>query len=373
MAEFKNRRDFLTHIQKLQQEFETRWKDRNIDALLHALQDMEAEIAEPNFWEKPEYAQQLSQKKATQEKLLKPWKNIQQELSDFPTLVELSYEEYENEHEALTHLEIEWKNVSARYQDLLLSEALMGPDDGCNAILSINSGAGGTESQDWADMLLRMYIRWAEQKSFRYDILDLQSGEEAGIKGATLLISGEQSYGYLKSENGIHRLVRISPFDSNRRRHTSFASVHIMPEIDDKIDIEVDENDLRVDTYRASGAGGQHVNKTDSAIRITHIPTNIVVQCQNERSQHKNRVTATKMLKARLYETEKEKQEENIKNRSGEKKSAAWGNQIRSYVMHPYKMVKDIRTGMESSSVESVLDGNLDDFIQAYLQNLVQN
>jgi len=215
-----------------------------------------------------------------------------------------------------------------------------------------------------------MFNRWFENRGFDVDLLDLQDGEEAGIKSASLLVKGENAFGYLKGENGVHRLVRISPFDSNKRRHTSFASVHVAPDLDDDVEVDIDEKDLRVDTYRASGAGGQHINKTDSAIRITHIPTGIVVQCQNERSQHKNRSTAMKMLKARLYELEKAKREAEVESKSGEKRDVAWGSQIRSYVMHPYKMVKDLRTGEQTSDVDSVMDGELDPFIESYLKNL---
>jgi peptide chain release factor 2 len=256
------------------------------------------------------------------------------------------------------------------FEELLMAEALTGVDDSKNAIVTISSGAGGTESQDWAEMLFRMYTRWFEKRGFAVETVDIQPGEEAGIKSATVIVKGENVFGYLKSENGVHRLVRISPFDSNKRRHTSFASVHIAPDIEEDIEINVDDRDLRVDTYRSSGAGGQHVNKTDSAIRITHIPTGIVVQCQNERSQMKNRSTAMKMLKARLYEMEKERMSEDIESRSGEKRDVAWGSQIRSYVFHPYKMVKDLRTDHETGNIEAVMDGDLDPFVNAYLKSL---
>ena len=219
-------------------------------------------------------------------------------------------------------------------------------------------------------MLLRMYTRWFDRQGFSYETLDLQDGEEAGIKSASLLVKGDSAFGYLKSENGVHRLVRISPFDSNKRRHTSFASVHVAPEIDDEIEVNIEEKDLRVDTYRASGAGGQHINKTDSAIRITHIPTGVVVQCQQERSQHKNRDKAMKMLRSRLYELEREKREEDAESRSGEKRDVSWGNQIRSYVFHPYKMVKDLRTGFETSDPDSIMNGELEDIVKSYLKSL---
>ena len=244
---------------------------------------------------------------------------------------------------------------------------LSGEHDASNAIVSINAGAGGTEAQDWAEILLRMYLRWCERKGFKAEITEYQPGDEAGTKGVTFTVSGAYAYGYLKAEKGIHRLVRISPFDSNARRHTSFSSVFVFPELSDDVDIEIQEKDLKVDTYRASGAGGQHVNKTDSAIRITHIPTGIVVSCQNERSQHKNRSTAMKQLKARLYELEMEKKENQAEALAGEKKDIAWGSQIRSYVLHPYRMVKDHRTGHEVGNADAVLDGDLDGFIEAYL------
>ena len=244
---------------------------------------------------------------------------------------------------------------------------LSGEHDASNAIVSINAGAGGTEAQDWAEILLRMYLRWCENKGFKAEITDYQPGDEAGAKGVTFTVAGPYAYGYLKAEKGIHRLVRISPFDSNARRHTSFCSVFVFPELTDDVDIDIQEKDLKVDTYRASGAGGQHVNKTDSAIRITHIPSGIVVSCQNERSQHKNRSTAMKQLKARLYEQEMEKKESEAEVLGGEKKDIAWGSQIRSYVLHPYRMVKDHRTGYEVGNADAVLDGDLDGFIEAYL------
>ncbi len=244
---------------------------------------------------------------------------------------------------------------------------LSGEHDSCAAIFSINAGAGGTEAQDWADMLFRMYLRYCEKKGFRTEITDYQPGDEAGLKGATFTVEGDYAYGWLRAEMGIHRLVRISPFDSNAKRHTSFASVFVFPELPDDVEVEIEEKDLKVDTYRASGAGGQHVNKTDSAIRITHLPTGIVVSCQSQRSQHKNRSAAMKELKARLYELEMRKKEEEAASIAGEKKEIGWGSQIRSYVLHPYRMVKDHRTGYEVGNTDAVLDGELDGFIEAYL------
>ena len=253
-----------------------------------------------------------------------------------------------------------------------LQEMLGGPNDNATAIVSINAGAGGTEAQDWAQMLLRMYLRYCEDQGFKTQIVDQQSGEEAGIKSATFMAQGEYAYGLLKAEVGVHRLVRVSPFDANHRRHTSFASVFVFPDIEEEIEIEVLEKDLRVDTYRAGGAGGQHVNKTDSAVRLTHLPSGIVVQCQNERSQHQNRAMAMKILKARLYEREVEARREEQRKVEDSKKDIAWGSQIRSYVLHPYRLIKDHRTGFEMGDVGTVLDGHLQPFIETYLMSNVQ-
>ena len=257
--------------------------------------------------------------------------------------------------------------LEKKLEDAELKAMLSGESDGNNAILAINSGAGGTESQDWADMLLRMYMRWGERNGYKTEVLDMQYGEEAGIKSATVHFTGDYAYGYLKAEIGVHRLVRISPFDSNKRRHTSFASVFIYPEVAEDIEVDIRDDDLKIDVYRASGPGGQGVNTTDSAVRITHVPTGIVVQCQNERSQHKNKASAMKVLRARLYEVEMEKKDEEKKAKEKEKKKIEWGSQIRSYVLHPYRMAKDLRTGVEMGNVDAVLDGDLDRFIEAYL------
>jgi len=267
----------------------------------------------------------------------------------------------------LSEIQGELNRIEKELGGFELQSMLSGEHDRANAILSIHPGAGGTESQDWAEILLRMYLRWAERRGYKTEITDYQPGEGAGIKDATITVSGEYAYGYLRSESGVHRLVRISPFDANKRRHTSFASVHAIPEIEDDIQIEIDETELRIDTYRSSGAGGQHVNKTDSAVRITHIPTGIVVQCQNERSQHKNKATATKILRSKLYKLEEEKQKEKLEEIQGEKKDIGWGNQIRSYVLHPYRMVKDLRTRVETGNADAVLDGEIDNFIEAFL------
>ena len=275
----------------------------------------------------------------------------------------LDEEDAEAEKEVAETLETLEKQVGIFEVECMFS----GEHDENNALITIHAGAGGTEAQDWVDMLLRMYLRWAEEKEFKTDILDYLPGDEAGVKGVTVMVKGHYAYGYLRSEMGIHRLVRISPFDTGGRRHTSFASVFIFPELDDNIDIDINEKDLRIDTYRASGAGGQHVNKTSSAVRITHLPTGIVVQCQNERSQHRNKDMAFKMLRARLYDREKEIQAKEQEKLGGEKKEIGWGSQIRSYVLQPYRMVKDHRTNCEVGNVDGVLDGNLEPFINAYL------
>ncbi len=279
----------------------------------------------------------------------------------------LDLAEDENDAEALEETQTRLREVTVSLADMELRQLLGGTDDRRDAIITLHPGAGGTESQDWAEMLLRMYLRWGDRRGYKTEIMEYQPGEEAGVKRVTFTIAGEYAYGYLKCEAGIHRLVRISPFDANSRRHTSFASVFVYPEIDDTIDVEVNESDLRIDTYRASGAGGQHVNKTDSAVRITHLPTNIVVACQNERSQHKNKAMAMRILRSRLYELEVKKQREMMDSYQKNKKDIAWGSQIRSYVLHPYRMVKDHRTNVEIGNADAVLDGDIDRFIQSYL------
>ena len=299
------------------------------------------------------------------QKVVEGWDEAQQELDDLLVLVELG-EEGEDE-ETLTEVRELLPELDKKVGQMEFARMLSGEHDSCDAIFSINAGAGGTEAQDWADMLLRMYLRYCEKKGFKTEITDYQPGDEAGVKGATFTVSGDYAYGWLRAEMGIHRLVRISPFDANAKRHTSFASVFVFPELPDDIEVEVNEKDLKVDTYRASGAGGQHVNKTDSAIRITHVPSGIVVACQSERSQHKNRSTAMKQLKARLYEQEIRKKEEEAEALAGEKKEIGWGSQIRSYVLHPYRMVKDHRTSFEVGNADAVLDGDIDGFIEAYL------
>ena len=293
------------------------------------------------------------------------WEKLKAEMEEATGYFELAKEE--NDEETLKEVSAKVNQVEKDLQAAEFKRMLGGESDRNNAIVSIHSGAGGTEAQDWASMLLRMYLRWAERKGFRTEVIDTLAGEEAGIKSATFEVTGEYAYGYLKAEVGIHRLVRISPFDAGKRRHTSFASVFVYPEVEEDIVVEIKEEDLRVDTFRSSGAGGQHVNKTESAVRITHIPTGIVVQCQNERSQHKNRAMAMKVLKSRLYELKIREQEEKAEALHSAKKDIAWGSQIRSYVLQPYRLVKDHRTNFEMGNVDAALDGDLDEFIQAYL------
>ena len=299
------------------------------------------------------------------QKIVENWESAAGQLEDIQVLIELGEES--EDQDALDEVRVLLPAVEKLVGKMEFARMLSGPHDATNALLSINAGAGGTEAQDWADIVLRMYLRYCERKGFKTEFTDYQPADEAGIKSATFTVTGDYAYGYLKAEVGIHRLVRISPYDSNARRHTSFCSVFVFPELDDSIEIEIEEKDLKVDTYRASGAGGQHINKTDSAIRITHIPSGIIVACQNERSQHKNRATALKQLKARLYEMEMRKKEEEAASFSEDKKEISWGSQIRSYVLHPYRMVKDHRTGHETGNTDAVLDGDLDGFIEAYL------
>ena len=316
-----------------------------------------------NFWSNKNKASSQLKKISILEKEIKAWSSLDNLLSDFKILIEF-YETGDIEIDEINSELIKFVNL---VQDLELKTILGEPQDSQNAIMTIHPGAGGTESQDWAEMLYRMYSRWFEIKEFKKNIIDFQPGDEAGIKDITVEIEGEYAYGLLKSEVGVHRLVRISPFDSNSRRHTSFASVFVYPSSDDEIEIEIDNSDIRIDTYRASGAGGQHVNKTDSAIRITHIPSGLVVQCQNQRSQHKNKASALKVLKARLYQLEIDKEKEAIKDLENNKLDIAWGSQIRSYVFHPYNLVKDHRTNKETGNIDSIMDGKIDDFIRSFL------
>ncbi len=291
---------------------------------------------------------------------------LNNKLDDLKVSIELF--ESEKDEEFFKEIQVNLKELKKEINHLEIKEVLSDANDQSNAIVSINAGAGGTEAQDWAEMLLRMYLRWCERNRFKTEIVDIQTMEEAGIKSATFIVKGDYAYGLLKSEVGIHRLVRISPFDANKKRHTSFASISVIPEISNEIVVEINEKDLKIDTYRASGAGGQHVNKTDSAVRITHLPTGIVVQCQNERSQHRNKEVAMSILKAKIHELEKKAKQEEIDEIRGEQKEIGWGSQIRSYIMHPYQLVKDHRTGFETGNVKAMMDGELlNDFIKSFL------
>ena len=320
---------------------------------------------DPELWNEPDKAQKIMRERTRIENSVNSVREIEQGLEDQVGLIELGEEEGDEEivSEAISEL----SRLSELTASKQLESLLSGEADPNDAFIEINAGAGGTESCDWASMLYRMYLRWAERRGYKTEIIDRHDGDEAGIKSATIEVKGENAYGWLKTENGVHRLVRISPFDSNAKRHTSFASISISPVIDDDIDIEIEEKDLRIDTYRSSGAGGQHVNTTDSAVRITHIPTGIVAACQNQRSQHQNRDTAMNMLKAKLYEQELERREADAAEAHGEKTDIGWGHQIRSYVLHPYQMIKDLRTEVETSNTQSVLDGDIDMFLEASL------
>jgi len=296
------------------------------------------------------------------------WQALRRDLDDLVDLYTLACEE--GDEAAIAEVERDLRSLDERVRREELNRMLSAEEDALNAIMSIHAGAGGTEAQDWAEMLLRMYLRWAERRGFKVEIIDELPGDEAGIKSVTFTLEGPYAYGYAKAEIGIHRLVRISPFDASAKRHTSFASVFVYPEVTDDMVIDIKEEDLKIDTFRAGGKGGQHVNKTDSAVRITHLPTGIVVQCQNERSQHKNKAMAMKYLRSRLYELKLEEKREKMAEINKTKKDIAWGSQIRSYVLHPYRMVKDHRTGLETGDVTRVLDGEIDDFIEAYLLDL---
>jgi peptide chain release factor 2 len=337
----------------------------DISAKRKELDSLEAVAAGPDFWSDQTKAQGNIAATKGLKMVLDPYDAIGASLDDAEVLLELAEA---GEDEALTEAASELEKVESSFRSLEMQSLLGGEFDGNGAYLTLHAGAGGTESCDWADMLYRMFTRYADKKEFKVQTLDYQAGDEAGIKSVSLLISGPYAYGLLKSERGVHRLVRISPFDSQSRRHTSFVAADVTPEIDDDIEIDIVESDLRIDTYRAQGAGGQHVNTTDSAVRIVHLPTGTVVQCQAERSQHKNRATAMKMLKARLYEIEQDKKRQAVDQLYGDKGEIAWGSQIRSYVMQPYTMVKDHRTDEQVGNVQGVLDGNLDPFIEAYLK-----
>jgi peptide chain release factor 2 len=352
-----------TRIEELEKKYKDVLSVVNENEVDKEIEEIEKKLTDPSVWDDQKKAREYTQK-------LKRLKNISEDLKRVRSLfedLEVAIELSDEDQEMAQHVEEIVQELEDAVKKLELEIILNGKYDPNNAYLSVHPGAGGTESQDWAQMLLRMYMRWAERKGFDVEIVEFQPGEEAGIKDATILIKGEYAYGYLKHESGVHRLVRISPFDAARRRHTSFASVNVIPEIDDDVDIEIRPEDLKIETFRASGHGGQYVNKTESAVRITHLPTGIVVSCQNERSQHQNKQTALKILKAKLYQLEMEKKQREIQEIQGELKDISWGNQIRSYIFHPYTMVKDHRTGVETANVDAVMDGDIDMFIEAEL------
>jgi len=330
------------------------------------VKELEEEMNDPSFWNDLEKSQKVNREIKSLKNKIEKYNKLVTQLEDIEVMIELGLEEQDESLAAEAAEEI--KKLSKEVDTLRLETLLSGPYDQNNAIISLHAGAGGTEAMDWVSMLLRMYTRWCEDKGYEVKTLDFLPGEEAGVKSVTLHVIGENAYGYLKCEKGVHRLVRISPFDASGRRHTSFASMDVMPELDNDVEIEIRPEDLKIDTYRSGGAGGQHVNKTESAVRITHLPTGIVVQCQNERSQIQNRETAMKVLKARLLELKERETQEEINKMKGEMKKIEWGSQIRSYVFHPYSLVKDHRTNVENGNIQAVMDGDLDPFINAYLQ-----
>jgi len=326
-------------------------------------------MAEPTFWDQPKEAQETVEKLKSLKRVVEPWQKAFQSVKDHLELITMLEP---GDSQAIDHFASEVAGLTHQVNALELERLFSDPLDHNGAIVNLNSGAGGTESCDWAAMLMRMYVRWAERSGYQVIFLDTQDGEEAGIKSCTFIVRGHNAYGYLKAEVGVHRLVRISPFDSNKKRHTSFASFDVIPEVEEVGDIEISEADIRIDTYRAGGKGGQHVNKTSSAIRITHIPSGIVVQCQNERSQSQNKMMAFKVLKSRLFEKRRREEEEKLQAKYGEKKKIEWGSQIRSYVFHPYTLVKDHRTDAETSNGQAVMDGDIDMFVEAYLKQTVK-
>ena len=337
----------------------------DLTAKQNRLSELEAMIAQKGFWDAPENTTAILKERTFLTNRIETFQELMTEVDDNELLLGMALDE--DDQQTLTEVQGQVESLSKRIHQFSIDMMLDGDQDANNAIVSINAGAGGTDAQDWAEIMFRMYLRWAEQRGFKSDIIDLQPGDEAGTKSATFTVKGQYAFGYLKSEIGVHRLVRISPFNASGKRQTSFASVFVYPEIDNEIMIKIEDKDLRVDTYRASGAGGQHVNKTSSAVRITHLPTGIVVQCQQEKSQHRNKEMAMKVLQSRLYQHEKQKQDKEMQELHDSKDDIAWGNQIRSYVMHPYQMVKDHRTNMEVGNINSVLDGDLTPFIEGVL------
>jgi len=335
------------------------------------LAELDKAMVQSGFWDNPESGRHILKESSDLKEVLGTWENYSKELEECELLLEMALEE--DDQGALLEVQQKARSLEKGVRDLEFRQMLSEENDPRNAIVSINAGAGGTEAQDWVEMLLRMYLRWCERKQLATQVLDFQQGDEAGIKSVTFTATGSYAYGFLKAESGIHRLVRISPFDASGRRHTSFAAVFVYPEVDDAIVVDINPGDLRIDTFRASGAGGQHVNKTSSAVRITHLPTGIVVQCQNEKSQHRNREIAMKILRARLYDKQKQAQDDKLQELHDNMDDIAWGNQIRSYVLQPYRLVKDHRTHVEKGDVDRVLDGDLDAFIEAFLLSRMQS
>ncbi len=364
MLELKGR------IEDLRERFEEVKKVLSLEKLKEELGEIDKTMSDQNFWEDQEKAKKVIQRRKWLEETIKSLEDIESSLSD---VEELSGSTPEEDTDTWAMLEEEMQSIEKKLSDLELKTYLSGEMDSKNAYLMIQAGAGGTEACDWAEMLLRMYRRWAERKGYEVEVVDITPDDVAGIKSATLLIKGDYAYGYLKGEQGVHRLVRISPFDSNARRHTSFASVSVTPQIDEDINVEVRDEDLKIETFRASGAGGQYVNKTDTAVRITHVPTGIVVACQQERSQFQNKRKALELLKAKLYQLEQQKLMEKKKQYEGEKTDIGWGHQIRSYVFHPYRLIKDLRTGYETGNTDAVMDGDIDQFIEHYLRWQAEN
>lgn len=343
----------------------------DVDKKISKVEELRTKSGEPSFWNDQIAAQKTLQEIKSLEQWINLYKDVDKKVNDTNEIIELA--DMEEDESFYDEIRNELDSVNSAIEDAEFKNMLSGKDDDKNSLLTIHSGAGGTEAQDWADMLLRMYLRWGEQNGYKMTLVDMLEGDGAGIKSATVEVEGEFAYGYLKAENGVHRLVRISPFDSNKRRHTSFASVFVIPEVDDTIEIEINPADLRIDTYRSGGKGGQNVNKVETAIRITHIPTGTVAACQSERSQIQNKTTAMKLLKSKLYQLELEKQQAELDEVEKNKMKIEWGSQIRSYVFHPYNMVKDHRTDEETSDVQRVMDGDIDRFIKAYLSKFSKN
>jgi peptide chain release factor 2 len=363
------RAEAQAHVDQINQALDLLRRFLDWDRALKRLDELNARVEDQALWNNPKAAQEVMRERRRLDEAIAATRAIESEMVDTVELIEMA--EAEGDDAMVDEGGVVLAALAARAEHDKVEALLAGEADGNDTYVEVNAGAGGTESQDWAEMLSRMYTRWAERRGMKVELIDYHAGEQAGIKSATYLLKGENAYGYAKTESGVHRLVRISPYDSNARRHTSFASVWVYPVVDENIDIEINESELRIDTYRASGAGGQHINTTDSAVRITHIPTNIVVQCQNQRSQHKNKAEAMNQLRARLYEAELQKREAEANATAASKTDIGWGHQIRSYVLQPYQLVKDLRTGVTSTSPSDVLDGALDPFMAAALSQRV--